>query len=92
MSVNNYNNSQYEKKLSNIEKMKESLLNEKISINNEIKKRRKRYQSILISENKDLLDKLNNDKMKNKNGILKNIKNENVNVRKKRNIMKKKKN
>lgn len=59
--------SKYEEKLSNIKKMKNNLINEKKNINTEFAKRRKRYQSILLTEDKTFNDfskkinKSNND-------------------------------
>ena len=54
ISTKNYNNSKYETKLSNIEKMKAELINENININNKISKQKRRYQSILITDKKDI--------------------------------------
>ena len=71
----NKQNQQNLSKLSNEElaKIKADLINESISINNEINKRRKRYKSILlINNNEHSLSKRLNDK--NKYGILKNYK------------------
>jgi hypothetical protein len=49
LSKNDYNNSKYEKKISDIAKMKDSL-------SNELGKTRRRYQSIILPNNKDILD------------------------------------
>ena len=73
ISMNDYNNFKYEKKLSDIEKMKDSL-------SNELSKKRRRYQSIILPNNKDILDftQKNKDKDKNSNqnkGALKTINN-----------------
>jgi len=47
-----YDISKYEEKLSNIKKQKNALINEKKNINNEFSKKRKRYQSILLNNDK----------------------------------------
>ena len=48
--------SKYEEKLSNIKKKKNNLINEKKTINTEFEKRRKRYQSILLTDDKNFND------------------------------------
>ena len=65
ISFKNYNNSHIEQKLSNIERMKAELKNENLNVNKEMKKHRKRYKSILLTNNKDPFG------FSNKNGILK---------------------
>ena len=62
--------SKYEEKLSNIKKMKNNLINEKKIINTEFAKRRKRYQSIYLTEDKifnDFTKKFNNKNNNNTN-------------------------
>ena len=59
--------SRYEEKLSNIQKKKNELMNEKKNINTEFAKKRKRYQSILLTDLKsinELGSKLNNNNNK----------------------------
>ena len=51
-----YDISKFEEKLSNIKKMKNNLINEKKTINTEFEKRRKRYQSILLTDDKNFND------------------------------------
>ena len=60
-----YDISKYEEKLSDIKKKKVSIRNEKKSINTEFEKRRKRYQSILLPNDKtfnDFANKFNKNK------------------------------
>ena len=71
ISANNYNICHFEKKLNEIERIKEELLNKNININNEFKKRQKRYQSILLSDGKDFLELSNNlNEINKNNGVL----------------------
>ena len=51
-----YDITKYEEKLSNIKKQKNALINEKKNINNEFSKKRKRYQSILLTSDKAFND------------------------------------
>ena len=85
ISRKDYNINHFQIKLSNIEKMKADLLNENITINKEINKRRR---SIVLTKSQEILDISNklNEKEKYNNGILKNKgKNENIkSIRKKR--------
>ena len=48
--------SRYEEKLTNIQKMKNALMNEAKTINSEYAKKRKRYQSILVADAKSFND------------------------------------
>ena len=77
ISSNNYNISHFEKILNEMEKNKAEIINENINFNNEFKKRQKKYQSIILSYDKDFLELSNilNEKNKN-NGVFK--KNRNV--------------
>ena len=68
--------SRYEEKLTNIQKMKNALMNEAKTINSEYAKKRKRYQSILVADAKSFNDfgsRLNTSKehsiLKKKNNI-----------------------
>ena len=69
-----YDISKYEEKLSNIKKKKSALINEKKNINNEFSKKRKRYQSILLTNDKVFNDftKKFNKMTNNENPIQKN--------------------
>ena len=77
ISANNYNISHFEKKLNEIEKIESQFINENINFNNEFKKRQKKNQSIILSDDKEFLELPNNINKKNKNnGVLE--KNRNV--------------
>ena len=72
----NHNISHFEKKLNEIEKIESQFINENINFN-EFKKRQKKNQSIILSDDKDFLELPNNFNKKNKNnGVLE--KNRNV--------------
>ena len=73
-----YNIVKYEEKLSNIQKKKNELINEKKDINTEFAKKRKRYQSILLT-NDNTFKEFSKQLKKNDNNDIPVQKNKNVN-------------
>ena len=74
ISSKNYNNSRYQKKLSNIAKLKNELMNDNIS---GVSKKKRRKHSLLSTDPQEIEEfenKIVEKKLNNKNGVLKNNK------------------